>query len=108
MSDWSWVELLGGLCLLGGSLFSVVGGIGIVRFPDFFTRLHAGGVTDTAGAGLILVGLAVLAGASLSAVKLLMILFFLYVTSPTACHALAQAALTQGLRPITAKQTASE
>ncbi len=85
--------------LLAGSFFAVVGGVGIVRLPDFFTRLHGGGITDTLGAGLILLSLMFQAGWSLALVKLLMILGFLFVTSPTACHALAQAALTDGLVP---------
>ena len=74
--------------------------VGIVRLPDFFSRLHGGGITDTLGAGLILVGLMFQAGFSLALVKVLMILGFLLITSPTGCHALAQAALTQGLRPL--------
>ncbi|MCA9148101.1 MAG: monovalent cation/H(+) antiporter subunit G [Planctomycetales bacterium] len=85
--------------LLGGAFFSIVGGIGIVRLPDFFARLHGGGITDTLGAGLILLGLMFQAGWSLALVKLIMILAFLFVTSPTACHALAHAALSNGLQP---------
>ena len=99
--------------LLSGSFFAIVGGIGIVRLPEFFSRLHGGGITDTLGAGLILVGLLIhglggiftepdgeLMGHLLTAFKLLMILFFLTVTSPTSCHALAKSALTQGLKPV--------
>ena len=93
------LDVISGICLLCGAFFSVTGGIGIVRLPDFYTRLHAGGVTDTLGAGLIMFGLMVHAGFSLDTVKLLMILFFLFVTSPTACHALAQAARHDGLQP---------
>ena len=97
----SWAcDIITWVCLLAGGFFSVVGAIGIVRLPDFFSRLHGGGITDTLGAGLILVGLLFQAGISLAAVKVLMILGFLFITSPTGCHALAQAALTQGLRPL--------
>ncbi len=88
------------VCLVTGGFFSVVGAIGIVRLPDFFTRLHGGGITDTLGAGLILLGLMFQAGFSLALVKVVMILGFLTITSPTGCHALAQAALTQGVRPL--------
>ncbi|MDG2380196.1 MAG: monovalent cation/H(+) antiporter subunit G [Pirellulaceae bacterium] len=88
------------LFLLTGSVFAVIGGIGIVRLPDFYTRLHAGGVTDTLGAGLILIGLMFQAGLTLATVKLLMVLLFLLVTSPTACHLLAQVALNEGLEPL--------
>ncbi len=86
--------------LILGSFFSFVGGIGIVRLPEFFSRLHAGGVTDTLGAAFIVVGLLFQAGLSLIAIKLLMILFFLLVTSPTSCHALAKSAISQGLEPV--------
>ena len=101
------------LFLLAGAFFAIVGGIGIVRLPEFFSRLHGGGITDTLGAGLIMVGLLIhtlgcaltepnteLVGHLLTAFKLVMILFFLTVTSPTACHALAKSALTQGLKPV--------
>ena len=86
-------------CLLVGSIFAVVGGIGLNRFPDFFTRMHGAGITDTMGAGLILIGLMLQSGLSLVTVKLLMILFFLFVTSATSAHALAKSALTHGLKP---------
>lgn len=93
------LEILSWVLLIAGSLFSVIGGIGIVRLPEFFSRMHGGGITDTLGAGLIVLGLAIQAGLGLALVKLLMILFFLLITSPTACHALAKSALAQGLRP---------
>ena len=93
------LSIISWILLLAGSFFAVVGGIGIIRLPDFFSRLHGGGVTDTLGAGLIICGLAVQSGFSLVTVKLLMILFFLFVTGPASCHALAQSALTQGLEP---------
>ena len=86
------------LCLVGGSIFCLIGGIGILRMPDFYTRGHAAGITDTLGAGLILLGLMFQAGPTLVAVKLLMVLFFLYVTSPTATHALFQSAYAAGMR----------
>ena len=92
--------LISAICLLAGAFFAVVGGIGILRMPDFYSRLHGGGVTDTMGAGLIMLGLMFQAGFSLVTVKLIMILFFLFTTSPTACHALAHAAWTYGLKPL--------
>ncbi len=101
-----WCDILNGVgwtLLIAGSIFSVIGGIGIVRFPDFYSRLHGGGITDTMGAGLILVGLmCVTVSLSLLAViKIGMVLVFLLITSPTACHALAQSALATGLKPLT-------
>ena len=94
------LDVLTWIFLLTGSFFSIVGGIGIVRLPEFFSRLHGGGITDTLGAGLIMAGLLMQGGLGLTTVKLLMILFFLLVTSPTSCHALAKSALTQGLKPV--------
>jgi multicomponent Na+:H+ antiporter subunit G len=101
----SLVLVLSWLFLLGGSFFSVTGGIGLVRLPDFYTRMHAGGVTDTLGAGLIMLGLTLQSGWSLTTAKLVIILFFLLITSPTSCHALAHSARLQGLEPITARRS---
>ncbi len=95
-------DLTSWACIVVGSLFAITGGIGIHRFPDFFTRLHAAGVTDTMGAVLILVGLMVQAGWTLIAVKLFLVLGFLMFTSPTATHALAKAAIHGKLRPVLA------
>jgi len=94
-----------------GSCFVLIGGVGLLRFPDFFSRLHGGGITDTMGAGSIMLGLvfqSVKIGLSgnlgsspwLVTVKLLMILFFLFITSPTGCHALARSALSDGVDPV--------
>ena len=85
-----------------GAVFAVIGGIGVLRFPDFYTRMHAASVTDTMGAWLILGGLIFLAGWSLVSVKLAMILFFLFMTGPTATHALAKTAWYAGVKPLTA------
>ena len=93
------VDILTWLLLISGALFSLVGGFGIIRLPEFFSRMHAGGITDTLGAGLIIGGLMLQGGFSLVTLKLFMIIFFLIITSPTACHALAKSALAQGLTP---------
>lgn len=81
-----------------GALFAFTGGVGLLRFPDFFTRTHAAGITDTAGAGLILIGL-MLQSDWASGARLALILVFTLFTSPTATHALAQSALRDGLKP---------
>ena len=91
------VSIASAIFLLVGSVFTLIGSIGIVRMPDVFTRLHAAGITDTLGAAGVLHGLALKAGFSLLLVKLLLMLVFLLLLSPTACHALAGAAL-HGLR----------
>ena len=84
-------------CLLAGSVFCVIGGIGIIRMPDFYTRSHAASITDTLGATLILLGLGLHSGLNLVSVKLVFVLFLLHVTSPTATHALVKAAYSRGL-----------
>lgn len=94
------IDLMSTLCLVLGSFFAIVGGIGLIRLPEFYSRMHGAGITDTLGAGLIVIGLLFQAGLSLVAVKLLMILFFLLVTSPSSCHALARSALAHGLNPV--------
>ncbi len=91
------VSIASAILLLVGSVFTLIGSIGIVRMPDVFTRLHAAGITDTLGATGVLLGLALKAGLSLLLVKLLLMLVFLLLLNPTACHALARAAL-HGLR----------
>ncbi len=93
-------EGLSWACLLSGGFFLVAGGIGMLRLPDFYTRMHPAGVIDTMGAGLILLGLMIQAGFSLVTVKLLLIALFLLFTSPTAVHALAKAARHGGLEPL--------
>ncbi|MFC1575950.1 cation:proton antiporter, partial [Gemmatimonadota bacterium] len=67
------VDLLSWIFLLSGSAFAIVGGIGVIRMPDLFTRLHAAGITDTMGAGLILAGLMFQGGLSMVTVKLILI-----------------------------------
>ena len=94
------VDAISWLTLIAGSLLVIIGGVGIIRMPDFFTRLHPAGITDTLGAALILAGLAVQAGISLVTVKLILIFLFLILTSPTASHATARAALAAGLKPL--------
>ena len=93
------VDALSWVFLLTGGFLGVSGGIGILRFPDFFTRLHAAGVTDTLCAALILLGLMMQVGWGLVAVKLLFIILFVSFTSPVASHALARAAQHGGLKP---------
>lgn len=101
----TWAIDLLASCLLGaGAFFCVVGCIGLVRLPDFYTRMHGASVTDTLGAGLILLGLMLKAGLTLVMVKLVFIGLLIFFTSPTATHALAKAAMTRGLKPLLARE----
>ena len=89
----SWILLgLGAACVL-------IGGIGALRLPNFYARLHAASLTDTMAAILIFMGLILQAGLSLASVKLLAILVFLLLTGPTASYAMANASLLSGRRP---------
>ena len=85
--------------LASGFFFVFTGAVGIVRFPDFFTRLHAMGKTDTLGVALMALGLAILEGASFNGVKILCIILFVSLANPTATHALGRAAHRAGLVP---------
>jgi multicomponent Na+:H+ antiporter subunit G len=97
------LEILSWILLLAGSAFCMIGALGLVRMPDFFTRMHAASVTDTLGAGLMLLGLMLQAGFTLVMVKLIVIGLLIFFTSPTSTHALAQAALARGLKPLLAQ-----
>jgi len=93
------LEILSWICLSLGGLLGIIGGIGLHRFPDFYTRLHAAGTTDTLCAALFLLGLGFQAGLTLTSVKLFLIFAFIFLTSPTATHSLANAAMIGGLKP---------
>ncbi len=95
-------------CLLLGTGFSLVGAIGLLRLPDFYTRVHAVGVTDTMGALLIFLGCGLQAGLSLISVKLVTAWAFIYLTGPAATHALAKAAYASGLKVLGEKEDRSQ
>ncbi len=97
------IEILSWIFILGGSIFVIIGAFGTLRFPDFWSRLHAVSITDSAGVILLITGMCLQAGATLTTVKLLIIGVFLFITGPTATHAVANAALVTGLRPAEAK-----
>lgn len=88
----------GGVLVVLGALAVLSGGVGLLRLPDFYTRVHAAGLTDTAGASLILIGLLLVVPDWGVAVRLVLILLFLLLTSPAAAHTLAQAARRDGIR----------
>ena len=93
-------DLLSWICLISGGILGIIAGIGLHRFPDFYTRMHAAGTTDTLCAALILIGLGFQAGISMAIFKLLFIFIFIFFTSPTASHSLANAAVLGQLKPM--------
>lgn len=97
------LDLLSWLLLLSGGFFVIVGALGVLRFPDFYTRIHAAGVTDTLGADLILLGLLLQVPDAMTAIKLCLILLFFVITSPVATHSVAHAAYAGREAPLTGK-----
>jgi multicomponent Na+:H+ antiporter subunit G len=87
------------LLLLSGSFFFVVGAIGMLRMPDFYTRMHASSVTETLGSGLMIAGMMLQSGFNQTTGKLFLLGALFFMTAPVATHALAQAALHMGIRP---------
>ena len=94
------LDYLSGALLLLGSLFVVIGGIGVLRMPDVFTRMHAAGLTDTMGSFFILTGLMLQTSFDGVTLRLVLVLAFLWFTSPVATHALAKAALLGEVKPV--------
>lgn len=97
------IAVLSGAFLLGGAVFNLAAGVGVLRLPDVFTRLHASGMKDTMGSALTLIGLMLLAGLSLVTVKLIIIWALLWLTCSVSTHAVARAAFLGGVRPVLAE-----
>ncbi len=93
------LDVISWILLTAGGVFVLIGGIGALRMPNLYTRMHAASVTDTMGAVLVMTGVMVQAGLTLATIKLAAILLFLLITSPTASYALASAALLAGIKP---------
>lgn len=89
-----------------GLVFMAGGALGMVRFPDFYTRLHALGVSDAVGAVIVLAGLAVAAWDARIALKLVMLAALIVAAAPTISHMSANAAHAAGLAPIAGAYTA--
>lgn len=89
----------GGGFAVAGALLAVLGAIGVLRFPDVYTRIHAASITDTGAATLMVLGLCLISGLSLVTLKLILVWVFIMLTSPVAANALANAAFTSGHTP---------
>lgn len=98
------LEVCSGFFLLVGSFLCLSGGVGLLRFPDFYTRMHAAGVTETLATAMILIGLMLQNPDALVTVKLVIILLLTLLISPTASHALAKAAYHNGHKPLLSKK----
>ena len=87
------------ILIIGGIFFLTVSSVGIVRLPDFYSRIHAIGKSETLGAILMLCGLAVYNGFEVESLKLVVIAVFIALANPTATHAISRAAFRSGLQP---------
>ena len=93
------VHWLGSALLVIGAASVLVGGIGVIRMPDLYTRMHASSLTDTVASLALLTGLMLHSGLTLATFKLFTILAFVLLTGPTATYALANAAFSSGVQP---------
>ena len=97
------IEFASWVLILLGSFFTIVGAFGIVRMPEIFTRMHAASVTDTLGIGFLILGMGLKAGFDLVTLKLVFLLAMFFFTGPVVTHALAQACLHEGIKPLLAE-----
>jgi multicomponent Na+:H+ antiporter subunit G len=102
------LDIISWFFLVMGSFFCLTGGVGLLRFPDFYSRIHSASLTDTLGASLILIGLMFQAGVGIVTAKLIMILIFSLLAGTTASHAMAKAAFKSGLAPDDADNRAEQ
>lgn len=86
------IGLLSDICLLIGGLLCITGGVGLLRFPDFYSRLHAASVTESLAAPILIVGLMMDIGWTLDTAKLILVIIIMVVANPTITHALCRAA----------------
>lgn len=85
------INIIGGIFIFGGLFFFLVGTIGIIRFPDVFSRIHAAAKCDTLGALLCLSGMIIFNGFNSVSLKLILVLIFIWITNPTATHLIGKA-----------------
>jgi len=97
------VEILSIVLMVIGAFFLAVSAVGLLRLPDFYSRNHAIGKSETLGAMLILVGLAILNGWDLNTIKIIFVIIFVVIANPTATHAITRAALRSDLELWTRK-----
>jgi|TARA_B110000196_G_C20491644_1_gene362644 multicomponent Na+:H+ antiporter subunit G len=93
------MEILSMVFIVAGLFFLVVAAIGVIRLPDVFSRAHAISLTDSLGAFLTLIGIALHEGLSTNMLKILVVLSLLYIINPVITHATVRAALRSGLKP---------
>ena len=93
------LDIISTLFMAGGAFFMLTGAAGLLRFPDFYTRLHATGKCDTLGEVLIIVGCMIYQGWSFITLKLIFLTLFIFIANPVGTHAIMKAAYVTGLKP---------
>lgn len=107
------MDMIVAVLLICGLVFFTGGAVGILRFPDFYSRLHPAGKLDTSGQLFMMASIAVFIiqdfslGNLLTAAKIMLIVIFVYITSPTATHAIVDAGVRAGLEPWTRERGAA-
>ncbi|WP_251330742.1 monovalent cation/H(+) antiporter subunit G [Haloplanus pelagicus] len=94
------VEYLAAALVIGGTFFGLVATVGLLRLPDLYSRLHAASKSDTLGSVLAIAGTATVLGVTTESMKMVFLLLFLFLTSPTAAHAIARAGRAQDVEPV--------
>jgi len=102
------VDWLVAALAVGGAFFGLVAAIGLIRLPDVYTRAHAASKSDTLGAVLSLAAVAIALNTASATIKAVFLLLFLFLTNPTAAHAVVRAAEDQGIEPWTVEDTTEE
>lgn len=92
-------DIIAGIFICVGTIFFIIGTTGLLRMPDLYTRLHPSTKCDTLGACSVMIGLAVYGGLSFATLKLLVIVFFLLLSSATCGHAIGRSAFVRGTAP---------
>lgn len=109
-----YIDIVVTILLILGLFFFTGGAVGIIRFPDFYTRLHPAGKLDTMGLLMMMVGMALYTlhhfsiGSLLTGIKIILIVVFVFITSPTATHAIIDAGVRAGLAPWTKEESKKE
>lgn len=101
------IDILQFLFFFIGTLLFFTSAIGLIRLPDVYTRMHAATIGDTLGLGMIIAGAILEEGATLASIKMLIIIIFVFLTNPTAAHAMARAAYKNGVK-LTEKSVVDE
>ena len=96
------------ILILGGVFFFLTSTLGLLRFPDLYSRMHATGKGDTLAVLLILAGAVCHHGFNLNSAKLLLIATFVFIANPTGTHALGRAAYRCGIKPWVRRQAATD